>query len=533
MRAVVKSLLGVLLALLLACVLPVSPARAASGYVLTASYGSGLTTTDTALTLRITYRHDGAKVKKATALLQYQLDDKTWVTEKTVKVRAGKGSTTVKHSLMTRHYRFVVEGKATSAESDVRFLPSGFTIAGSGFGHGVGLSQWGAYEQSRRGWSADQILGYYYQGTTVGTANDNPRTVKVQVLGPPTDSRRTTSLKVTAGGFTVSGDGTVLASYATPGTVSIGVSGSKVTAKVTLANGKVKKRVLKKSGRLTLTWTKGPVAVAGAQGSYQAGNLQVTVIGGRPNVVNQVAMNTDYLYGIDEMPSSWGTVAAGGAQALKAQVIAARTYVITTILKLPAAQQDQNAGAPNCDCHVYDDPRSQNYVGAKKSVGTANQPWVDAVDATIRPNAAMPDGKEVDVVRDADHGFAETPFFASSGSFTLDGTLYSGTTGNSLAWGTSPLGYLVHVDDPYSASAPGNPYVSWTRSLSQAKAQRLFGTTQLITSIDVTARYPGGLVQTLTATTSDGARSDLTTRTDAWRGQLGVPGAWVSQFTAR
>jgi stage II sporulation protein D len=38
------------------------------------------------------------------------------------------------------------------------------TVAGRGWGHGVGMVQWGAYGKARLGWSADQILAYYYGG---------------------------------------------------------------------------------------------------------------------------------------------------------------------------------------------------------------------------------------------------------------------------------------------------------------------------------------------------------------------------------
>ena len=43
----------------------------------------------------------------------------------------------------------------------------GFTFAGGGLGHAVGLSQSGTYRLSRLGWSAPQILGFYYPGTQV------------------------------------------------------------------------------------------------------------------------------------------------------------------------------------------------------------------------------------------------------------------------------------------------------------------------------------------------------------------------------
>ena len=41
---------------------------------------------------------------------------------------------------------------------------------GAGFGHGVGMSQYGAYGAARQGLTADQIVGFYYPGTTLATA---------------------------------------------------------------------------------------------------------------------------------------------------------------------------------------------------------------------------------------------------------------------------------------------------------------------------------------------------------------------------
>jgi SpoIID/LytB domain protein len=37
-------------------------------------------------------------------------------------------------------------------------------VDGGGFGHGVGLSQAGAIDLARRGWSSDRILQHYYPG---------------------------------------------------------------------------------------------------------------------------------------------------------------------------------------------------------------------------------------------------------------------------------------------------------------------------------------------------------------------------------
>ena len=38
---------------------------------------------------------------------------------------------------------------------------------GKGFGHGVGLCQWGAQGKALRGWKAEQILGFYYPGASI------------------------------------------------------------------------------------------------------------------------------------------------------------------------------------------------------------------------------------------------------------------------------------------------------------------------------------------------------------------------------
>ncbi len=42
-------------------------------------------------------------------------------------------------------------------------------FAGRGYGHGVGMSQWGAKGMAEQGYKAEQILEYYYPGTTLGS----------------------------------------------------------------------------------------------------------------------------------------------------------------------------------------------------------------------------------------------------------------------------------------------------------------------------------------------------------------------------
>ena len=519
-----KALLSLTLPLLTVAALLFAPqaAEAASGYSLTAP-GDRTTTSSTAIRLTTTFTRNGRKVKKATALLQYR-KGANWVTEKKVAIRSGKGSVKVKHAAGDRTYQFKVKGKDTSPRFTVHFVPTTFSITGSGFGHGVGMSQYGAYELARLGRSSSEILSHFYQGAIPSTANNPSGKIRVQVLGPPDDSRSTTTLTVSSGGFAVlDGAGTALATYRTPGKVTIGVSGTNVTAKVTLANGTVEQKVLPASSQLQLTWTTGVVSVSGAQGSYRYGRLIVSSLKQRPNVVNELVLNTEYLYGIDEMPSSWGTNAGKGQQALKAQVVAARTYALVRVII--------GGVRPECNCHVFDDSRSQNFTGWKKTGGTANAPWRAAVDATVRANPAQINGSEVDVLRTPALGFAETVYFASSGSYAGGGITYSGTASNADAFGTTAIGYLSHVDDIDSVRAPGNPYGSWKSTLTQAKAAQLFGLGPL-RSLQVTERYAGGLVKSLTATSVTGATT-VTLRSELWRARLGLPGAWVSGITGR
>jgi peptidoglycan hydrolase-like amidase len=45
-----------------------------------------------------------------------------------------------------------------------------FVIRGHGWGHGIGLSQYGAFGYARRGFTYDRILAHYYPGTQLGPA---------------------------------------------------------------------------------------------------------------------------------------------------------------------------------------------------------------------------------------------------------------------------------------------------------------------------------------------------------------------------
>ncbi|MBW2414033.1 MAG: SpoIID/LytB domain-containing protein [Deltaproteobacteria bacterium] len=70
--------------------------------------------------------------------------------------------------LSGRDARDLLGGRALrSTLFDVQLENGSLRFFGSGSGHGVGLSQWGAREFARRGWSYRQILAHYYPGTAL------------------------------------------------------------------------------------------------------------------------------------------------------------------------------------------------------------------------------------------------------------------------------------------------------------------------------------------------------------------------------
>lgn len=74
-------------------------------------------------------------------------------------------------TITTDQLRFVVGGsimRSTLIDSNTASLESGiFTVSGRGFGHGVGMSQFGANARATEGHTYEQILEFYYPNTTI------------------------------------------------------------------------------------------------------------------------------------------------------------------------------------------------------------------------------------------------------------------------------------------------------------------------------------------------------------------------------
>ncbi|WP_407316900.1 SpoIID/LytB domain-containing protein [Isoptericola halotolerans] len=411
-------------------------------------------------------------------------------------------------------------GVVASAPAAAADVPDRFTVTGSGYGHGVGMSQYGAYELARQGKSGVKILKHYYTGARAPYTS-TPKRIRVQVHGPDPygyasygDSGRNTWVTITGGDWRVRkpGKGTVAqGSGTTTMKVRIGTKGA-VRVKV---DGKVYK-----GDKMRIQWSgttfwrpNGKEAVAtvdGAHGAYRHGRLTVVNKEATPNITNDVLLNTEYLYGIAEMPSSWGL--NGGARALRAQAMTARSYAV--------AKHD---GKPKCRCHVVDDVRDQHFTGWKKedegTGGRYGAVWTKAVDATTkhatRARVLQVGGRPV-----------TAHYFSSSG----------GRTANSEDVWSSALSYERSVSDPYSLRAPGNSMRSWTRTITQQEARDLFGLKN-VESIKVTRQWSSGQVRTLTATQPNGRTASISGKADQMRSWVGrattrgsMPASWVTKI---
>ena len=265
-----------------------------------------------------------------------------------------------------------------------------FFVSGHGWGHGVGLAQYGAYGYALHGWTSDQIVAHYYPGTELGQAPLK----RVRVLLLPRAKHAVIS---STAPFTVV-DAANVTHKLPAGKQDLGPG-----LKVKLAAGT---KAL--PGPLVFSAGTAPLQV-GAR-AYR-GSLRVTG-GTSVRVVNVVGLES-YLWGVvpSEMPDRWP------AEALKAQAIVARTYALSHL---------QHGG----DFDLYPDTRSQVYGGIAAESPTAT----DAVDGTAG-QVVLYQGEP-----------AETFFFSSSGGRTANVQDVWG--------GSKPLPYLVSVPDPYDTLSP-------------------------------------------------------------------------------
>ncbi|MEA2331363.1 MAG: hypothetical protein QOH58_1501 [Thermoleophilaceae bacterium] len=288
-------------------------------------------------------------------------------------------------------------------------------IKGAGFGHGIGMSQYGAYGFALEGRTFQQIMAHYYKGTRLESAPSRPVRVLLQPNDPYIRVRGATSI----GGHALKADRLYKARESRGELLVTGPSGRRVAR---VGNG----ARFEGSEPLQLM---GPALNYVTSGSYR-GAIEVRTEGSGVTAINVLDLDT-YVRGVvaGEMPSSWPL------EALKAQAVTARTYALAT--RKTTGLFDQ-----------YPDVRSQVYRGVTgESVRS---------DAAVRDTAGriLTYGGEP----------AVTYYFSTSGGHT-ENVEFSFVGSLSKPW-------LVGVPDPYDTKSP---YHRWKVNLSAAALDRALG----------------------------------------------------------
>jgi stage II sporulation protein D len=265
-----------------------------------------------------------------------------------------------------------------------------WVVQGHGFGHGVGMSAYGAYGYALHGKGYKFILGHYYVGTSLGRLS-GPNTVRV-LLGAT--SGDVTFTEATSACRTKLEPTRTYEAHRLGNTVVLRSSAGKPLAKCGAT--------LRAAGA-------GVIDIVGV-GRYRGALETVVNEGGELNIVNALSVD-NYVKGVipNESPPSWPMAE------LKAQAVASRSFALT-------------AGREGDGYDLYSDTRSQVYKGLESEYTTSNE-----AEEQTAGQVLMYEGQ-----------IAETLFSACSGGKTESIQNVFGTA----------IPYLVGVPDPYDGLCP-------------------------------------------------------------------------------
>jgi stage II sporulation protein D len=364
------------------------------------------------------------------------------------------------------------------------------TIDGRGYGHGIGMSQYGAYGRADAGHNAAQILGAYYPGTTLGTRADTQE-IRVWIQG---DTDRQTWIRSEAGLSLRVGATTV----ALPATVA---GGTPTLWRLRAASG-----ALALEAQVSGTWRDPGVAalttlLAGARaadllaadGTVQLvtsiyreyrGAVRATLLPGSATDLRTVVLSTftNYLPSVvtSEMPASWPD------EALRAQAIAARSYA-----RFEQGAKPAGAWYDTCDttsCQVYSGVADYD-AGGRLLVSHSHPRAIAAVVATA--------GR---VVLDATGAPAFTQFSASNGGYSVAGS----------------RPYLTAAADPYDGLPP------WQVTLTGAQLEAAYPAVGRFRSLTFVRDGRGSYGGRVTSVIVGGSAGSVTVSGSTFRSTFGL-----------
>jgi len=372
---------------------------------------------------------------------------------------------------------------APSAEADSAVRPSSgkFVIKGAGFGHGHGMSQYGAYGAAKKGLSWKEILAFYYPGTTLETLSSST-TIKVWITADTDNNLRVmpaVGLKV----YDSNDHSLTLPTGDRYRSWRIKRSGSGYQLAWKNAAGAYTTLATKLD---TSTWmfsTKAKVVKVrlpnGATREYR-GTLRLIKRGSGGRTVNKVKLE-DYVKSVvpSEMPTSWAP------DAVRAQAVAARSYAIRI------RDFTSYSGYDICDttaCQVYGGKATTTSGGTR-------------------------------IVRETAAGTAAAK--ATAGTIVTYGgqvalTQFASSNGGAMSSGGYP--YLREKDDPYDGVVKSQAWSKTVTAKAVAKAYPSVGTVKQlkISKRDGSGRYGGRVVSIKIV----GSKKTLTVTGSAFQGKF-------------
>jgi stage II sporulation protein D len=349
----------------------------------------------------------------------------------------------------------------------IPITPGSVTFYGRGYGHGLGMSQYGARGRALAGQAAATILAHYYEHTTMASVS-SAAPVRVLVLGPAAPTA-TNPIVLHGRGAPFTLDG-VSGTFPIGARAEIWRSGNGFGILINSATGAVLLHTTSTVADLRFRSGAEPgrIQVDSKPSAYDTyrGTIRIMAISTGVIAVNELGLDL-YLRGVvpAEMPASWP------AEALKAQAIASRSY----------AEAHVHVGIGAYD--LFDDTRAQVYRG---SLG----------EVTAATNAVT--GTAGQVLKNGSTIITALYHSADGGATENNENVYTSPTGQIVS---SPLSYLRGSSDrdPNGVSYDSaSPHATWhSATYTWAQLSAIFATDSrtnvgALTALDLSAKGVSG-----------------------------------------
>jgi SpoIID/LytB domain protein len=421
---------------------------------------------------------------------------------------------------------------AAAAETYNRPADGVLHIAGHGFGHGHGLSQWGAYGGAELGKTWQQIVAWYYASPALAKKT---ATISVQLSaagsGPTTvvptagltaldNAKHSLVLPASIGGKSVdlwrallASDGTLrVQGHTSAGWSNVAPTGGTVT---TWTGSWL--RFTSSARVITL------VRPGGQRVAYRD-SMQFDKVSSTSGMTINLVTLEHYLYGVvpSEMPCSWTPTVNGTKRldGLGAQAVAARSYASWRI------DNPRNSFAT-----IIDNTFDQAYGGYTAELTAAsNCPWTTSTGAKTSASDAAVNATAGQIMVDSTGHAIFAQYSASNGGFEVSGG-QSYLPSRPDAWDGRPTeSWNSHSwTDTVSASQlqAAYPSIGSFRSLTVTSRERLSGTDQ---NGHTVSEQWGGRIKGLTVTGSSGS---VNVTGASFRSSLGLMSEWFTVVVSK